>query len=667
MPHKDTIQENFLELISKHLPDMLWAKDLEGRYLFANYAICKNLLMAETKEVLGKTDVYFALRERGKHPDNPEWHTFGELCHNSDEIVLEYMEPMEFEEYGNIRGELTYLEVHKAPLFDVDGKLLGTIGTGRDITAQKKTEETLLAMNSLINSGPVVLFEWSMQEGWPIKHVSKNVFSLLGVEYGDIMRAHMPFTQFVHPDDLSQLGEEVSTHFAKQSLSFAQDYRIVKPNNEVVWVKDFTVVEYENSGAVKSIKGYLLDNTAKIKAHEEIDRLNYTDTLTELPNRQKIQLDLKTDSFYGCVVFNIDKFREINDLFGVKSGDSILVQVAQWFKDMHIDAYRIGGDEFAMLFVEEKKFEEVEILLREWLEKFSHSSFFIGSEPIPVRINVGVALGGTKLLTRADIALHNAKEKKLSYALYEEKENVEEIYRSNIAIAATIHKALLQNRIICHYQPIVDFKTNEVSKYETLVRLVEEDGTIVAPLHFLPIAKKTKLYAQITRLVVHQACEIFKTRDEEFSINVSIDDILDAATVQEIVSTLIRTGTASRVVFEILESEGIENYSAVEQFITQVKALGAKIAIDDFGSGYSNFEHILRLDVDYIKIDGALIRDITTKKNNDIIIETIVDFAHKIGAKVVAEYVSDAEIYDIIKAMGVEYSQGYFTGKPEAL
>ena len=175
------------------------------------------------------------------------------------------------------------------------------------------------------------------------------------------------------------------------------------------------------------------------------------------------------------------------------------------------------------------------------------------------------------------------------------------------------------------------------------------------------------LYAQITRLVVHQACEVFKTREEEFSINVSIDDILDATTVQEIVSTLIRTGTASRAVFEILESEGIENYSAVEQFITQVKALGAKIAIDDFGSGYSNFEHILRLDVDYIKIDGALVREVATKKNNDIIIATIVDFAHKIGAKVVAEYISDENIYTIIKAMNVEYSQGYFTGKPEAL
>ncbi len=667
MPPKNSIQENFLELITEHFPDMLWVKDLQGCYLYANRAICDNLLMTDSEEVVGKTDIFFAKRERESHPQNPLWHTFGELCLNSDEIVIRYEETMAFEEYGNVRGEHTYLEVHKAPLYDVDGKLIGTIGSGRNITAQKKTERAITAMNNLANTGPVVLFEWLPQDGWPIKNVSRNVAGLLGVEYEEIEDANMPFAQFIHPEDLTEVGEDAAEYFSKKATSFSQDYRIIKRNKDVIWVRDFTVVEYEGNGDVASIKGYLLDNTAKVSAQEEIKRLNYTDILTELPNRQKIQQDLLKKKPHACIVFNIDKFREINDLFGVKAADSILKQVAQWFGDMHINAYRIGGDEFAVLLYEHIDFEEIELLLREWLAHFAATPFFIAQEPMPVRMTVGVAIGGTKLLTHADIALHHAKEKRLSYALYKEEANIEEIYRTNIAMAKNIHQALLQNRLICHYQPIVDFQTNEISKYETLVRLVNEDGTIVPPLHFLPIAKKTKLYAQITRTVVRQACETFKNRTEEFSINLSIDDIEDATTVQEIISRLIKTKTASRAVFEILESEGIENYSAVEQFITQVKALGAKIAIDDFGSGYSNFEHILRLDVDYIKIDGALIREVATKKNNDIIIETIVDFAHKIGAKVVAEYVSDAKIYDIIKAMGVEYSQGYFTGKPEAL
>ncbi|MDP1784565.1 MAG: EAL domain-containing protein, partial [Sulfuricurvum sp.] len=192
-------------------------------------------------------------------------------------------------------------------------------------------------------------------------------------------------------------------------------------------------------------------------------------------------------------------------------------------------------------------------------------------------------------------------------------------------------------------------------------------GNIVPPMKFLTIAKKTKLYPQITLEVIYQACTLFATRDEEFSINLSDTDIRNPYTVSEIIKTITETGTASRIVFEILESEGIENYDEVAQFITKVKALGAKIAIDDFGTGYSNFENILKLSVDYIKIDGSLIREIIGNRRHRIIVETIIDFAQKIDAMTIAEFVEDVAIYDTLKELGVDYSQGYFTGKPISL
>ncbi|MFA6630448.1 MAG: EAL domain-containing protein, partial [Sulfuricurvum sp.] len=173
-----------------------------------------------------------------------------------------------------------------------------------------------------------------------------------------------------------------------------------------------------------------------------------------------------------------------------------------------------------------------------------------------------------------------------------------------------------------------------------------------------------KLYPQITLEVVYQACRVFASRDEEFSINLSDSDIRNPHTVNEIIKTIRETGTASQIVFEILESEGIENYDEVTRFIAQVKAMGAKIAIDDFGTGYSNFENILKLSVDYIKIDGSLVRELSGNERHRIIIETIIDFAQKIGAKTIAEFVADEDIYTILKELGVDYSQGYFTGKP---
>ena len=133
-----------LELLTQNLPDMLWIKDVNGTYIYANKALCDGLLMAkDIDEPIGKNDIFFALRERQKHKDNPKWHTFGELCFNSDKVVMENNRPMRFEEYGNVRGEMLYLEVFKAPFYDDAGNILGTVGAGRDITELKTAQQNL--------------------------------------------------------------------------------------------------------------------------------------------------------------------------------------------------------------------------------------------------------------------------------------------------------------------------------------------------------------------------------------------------------------------------------------------------------------------------------------------------------------------------------------------
>lgn len=538
---KSTLQsKNFLNLISKHLPDMLWAKNLQGNYLYANESICNNLLMATPDEVIGKCDVFFATRERNKYPKNKNWHTFGELCFNSDHIVLENMKPMIFEEYGNIKGKLVYLEVHKAPLHDSNGELIGTIGSGRDITAQIMLEK-------------------------------KN------------------------------------------------------------------------------------------------ERLAYYDQLTGLPNRQKILLDIQKRNPITCVIFNIDDFKEINDFFGTENGDKILQDIAKWFSKLDVEVYRIDGDEFAILYYEDISLETIEHNVKNILALFEEELFHIQKEKIQVSFSVGIAKEKYRLFIKADIAVNYAKENKIKIAIYKEDANIEEKYKKNIALATTIKEALIDNRIICHYQPILDFTSNKIAKYETLVRLVDNKGNILAPLEFLNISKKTKLYSHITIEVINQACNTFKDKKENFSVNISIDDIKDTHTVREIIKTLINTNTASKITFELLESEEMENYEEVANFISQVKPLGAKFAIDDFGTGYSNFEHILRLDIDYIKIDGSLIKGMKNNIKYQIIVETIVDFAKKVGSKTIAEFVSDEETFLITKKLGIDYGQGFFIGKPSNL
>lgn len=424
---------------------------------------------------------------------------------------------------------------------------------------------------------------------------------------------------------------------------------------------------FDRNNQVQSVAVFARDITEQKRSNERIQHLATFDSLTGLPNRQKLLLDLEQHQPNGCAIFNIDNFKEINDFFGISAGDTLLCTVGEWFKTMGFSPYRIGGDEFAIVFYETITQNKLYDRIATLMSALDEERFLVGNETLDVHMSTGAALGTHKLLTRADIALHRAKEQKIPIAFYEESENVEKQYHNNIAMASTIRKALATGRILCHYQPIVTISTGKIEKYETLVRMIDEEGTLIMPLQFLPIAKKTKLYPRITKEVIHQACHLFSNRSEVFSVNISIYDIHDPSTVQEIISTITQTGTASRIVFEILESEGIENYHEVAQFISKVKSLGAKIAIDDFGTGYSNFEHILKLDVDYIKIDGSLIREITDNPRHRIIVETIVDFAQKIGAKTIAEFVRDETIYTTIKEIGIDYSQGYYTGKPEPL
>lgn len=422
------------------------------------------------------------------------------------------------------------------------------------------------------------------------------------------------------------------------------------------------------AGEIENYMAVFSDLSQLRESQEKALKLAYYDQLTGLPNRQKMILDIEKKQPTACIIFNIDDFKEVNDFYGIDTGDAILNQVAKWLNSMNYSPYRLGGDEFAILEEKEVTWDELRHKIETILAAIKNNTFDINSRTFNVRMTAGASIGGTtKLLTQADIALNKAREQNIHIARYIENENIEEMYRNNMAMEDTIRKALKDKRIVCYYQPIINIETGKIHKYEALVRMIDEVGNIISPVEFLPISKKTKLYPQITAEVIHQTCALFQKRKEEFSVNLSLSDILHDKTKQKIIDTIIQTGTASQIVFEILESEGIENYDQVAKFISEVKTLGAKIAIDDFGTGYSNFENILKLNVDYIKIDGSLIREIHSNPRHLIIIETIADFAHKIGAKTIAEFVSDEQTYDIVKKLGINYSQGYFTGKPQVI
>lgn len=392
----------------------------------------------------------------------------------------------------------------------------------------------------------------------------------------------------------------------------------------------------------------------------------YHDSLTLLPNRNKFKEDFENSTPYAVIIIDIDDFKEINDFFGVKAGDQILIQFAHFLNSFH-PTYRLSGDEFAMIYEEFFTMDYVKNEMETLISKLEHETFSVNEQNISIRPTIGLAYGDHATLISADIAMHQAKEKKIPLFVFSDPSQIKTNFEQNIKMANTIKYAIKQSKVICHYQPMVSFKTNEILKYEALVRIQAQDGTIIYPNDFLKLSQKTKHYPDITRSVVKQACEAFQNRPESFSINLSISDFVNISCVNYIIETIRNTNTAHKVVFEILESEGIDNFDVVSQFIETVKSMGAKIAIDDFGTGYSSFENILRLNIDYLKIDGSLIKNIDTEEKHAIVVETIIDFAKKIDVQTIAEYVCNEAVYNKCKAIGIDFAQGFYVGKPSEL
>jgi len=414
----------------------------------------------------------------------------------------------------------------------------------------------------------------------------------------------------------------------------------------------------------KKIRISAVIDLSELKEKEkEIYKIAYYDKLTGLPNRQKMISDMNNMNVHACVIFNIDKFGQINDLFGSEIGDKLLIRFAKVLAYEGIQPYRIGGDEFAVLFNQSMTYKNLEKFIKKIIEKIEKMEFLANNEPFHIHIRAGAAINGHKLLTHADMALREAKMKKIPFQIYDESLKIEEKYKQNLAMTVAIHRALESNGIICYFQPIFD-RFKNITKYEVLVRMKDENGKILLPGEFLPIAKTTKLYNRITKEVIKKACEKFRGTRKEFNVNISIDDINDSELVEFILKTLDETDTGRQIGFEILETEGIENYDIVKNFIDKVKKLGAKVMLDDFGSGYSNFKHILSLNIDCIKIDGSLIQEVYKHKKNLIVVETIIDFAKKIGANTVAEFVCCKETFDIIKKLDIDYFQGFYLAKP---
>ncbi len=294
----------------------------------------------------------------------------------------------------------------------------------------------------------------------------------------------------------------------------------------------------------------------------------------------------------------------------------------------------------------------------------------INIEPIDYDLSIVVSFAyGNEALKKAQIGLTKLNQTKEDFIiannLLKQRQN---IATKKIQTFRMVKQAIDSYNIVSYFQPIVNNKTKKIEKYESLVRLIDKNQKIISPNQFLDTAKEGKYYAQITSMVLVNSFEALYQTDMNISINFSSLDIERSSTQLKFFELLRKHRQhASRIILELLEDERITNIENMKNFIERVKKFGVQIAIDDFGTGYSNFRRVLEYKPDILKIDGSLIQNITDDDFSRHMVETIVAFSKKQNIKTVAEFVKSEAIFKVVCQLGVDFSQGYYFGKPELL
>ncbi|MGD9969397.1 MAG: EAL domain-containing protein [Sulfuricurvum sp.] len=434
------------------------------------------------------------------------------------------------------------------------------------------------------------------------------------------------------------------------------------------FVKMTIVPILDEKGNIEQYMAVRYDMTDYVRQHEQLRKAALSSVLSGLPNLYALLRDIDSTTRPTLALVNVDGFKMFNNLFGYAMGDTIIRKIGELLSAALLPCgyriYHIHADEFAVL-GESEPYDDFMETMRVVQQQLHAKGFEAEGKTFPLHCSIAVSNEAKeKLMVTCNMAMHYARNAHEDFVEYGESLDMRDNYHNNLQWSTIIHEAI-QNRLITpFFQPIYDIATKRVYKFESLMRIVR-DGEVFAPSLFLEISKKANLYSAISIMMLERVFDVIIQEPFDISINITMEDIRNPRYLRRLFEllTLPRNGG---VILEIVESEGIESFEEMNDFIERTKSLGCKIAIDDFGTGYSNFAYLLKLNADFIKIDGSLIQNIDTDRDAEDIVRTIVSFAKKKNIKVIAEFVGNNRVLCKTKEIGIDFAQGFFIGKPES-
>jgi diguanylate cyclase (GGDEF)-like protein/PAS domain S-box-containing protein len=463
-------------------------------------------------------------------------------------------------------------------------------------------------------------------------------------------------------------------------VEFESEVYLVQKNQRI-WISENAWLVRNEAGEPVFFEGTVLDITARKQSESRLEHLVDHDGLTDLLNRHAFERKLNAALAAGKVVtlalLDLDGFKLINDQYGHEAGDIVLSTTARRIKSVvpgQIAAARFGGDEFALLLESKRGISDASEIATE-LVKAIGEPIRIGTRMASVGVSIGMARGphdgktAIELIRRADNALYAAKNNgKNTYRFFDSTMLIE--WQETIEMERDLRAAMRNKMLRVAYQPIVSVQSGEIASREALVRWHDEKRGHVSPGEFVPFAERQGLIHQLDRYMIEKVChEAAQLPDDmPVAINISAIEFASGDFFQTVRSALKTSGLpANRLEIEVTESAVLNDDVSTSRIMEQLRSLGIRLALDDFGAGYSALINLKKYPFDKIKIDQFFLRNSAANSVDIAILKAMIGLGNEIGVPVVVEGVETAEHHQLLKSLNCPYAQGYLYGKPSFL
>ncbi len=456
--------------------------------------------------------------------------------------------------------------------------------------------------------------------------------------------------------------QDINTY--KQLLALGINNIIIKP----IITTQMIEILHKAVKYIKHIKNLEINPPSNTTQLELSNKDIFTDKLTNLNNKNKLDMYLQSNNAYHLILINIDNFDLINCKYGYSIGDEVITKISDLLNNINgnnSQLFRVISDEFAFLF---SKISDValELFIKNIIRTIEHTKINTHIDDFKLSCTVGIGHGkGEEILRKAHIAIKETRQiGKDKYGFYSNNSLLINRREHNLKWLKKIKKVLKEDAIIPYFQPIVNNKTNKIETYEALARVLEVNR-ISKPYYYLENAKLFQLLPDITKVMISKIFKYMEEKKNSVAINITQADLSDNSFITYLLNYSSKYNIKpSQIIFEIIETVSILEDDNIIKNISLLNSLGYKIAIDDFGTNHTNLQNLHNIKVDYIKIDGYYIENILVDKKAEIVVKSMIQYAKSMHAQVIAESVSSKEIYEKVKSMGIEYSQGYYIGKP---